>query len=50
MSTKTRPEGGALTLILDQVISNIQSEVASESDLPFHVSEFSKQLKRKYMK
>lgn len=28
LSTKTRPEGGALTLILDRWISNIQSETA----------------------
>ena len=33
MSTKTRPEGGALTLILDRWISNVQSEVAVESGL-----------------
>lgn len=31
MSTKTRPEGGALTLILDRWISNVQSEIAVES-------------------
>ncbi len=29
LSTKTRPEGGALTLILDRWISNVQSEVAA---------------------
>ena len=29
MSTKTRPEGGALTLILDRWISGVQSEVAA---------------------
>lgn len=33
MSTKTRPEGGALTLILDRWISNVQSEAAAESGL-----------------
>lgn len=33
MSTKTRPEGGALTLILDRWISGIQSETLSESGL-----------------
>lgn len=33
MSTKTRPEGGALTLILDRWLSNIQSEAAAESGL-----------------
>lgn len=31
MSTKTRPEGGALTLILDRWISSVQSEVVAES-------------------
>lgn len=31
MSTKTRPEGGALTLILDRWISSIQNAVADES-------------------
>lgn len=30
MSTKTRPEGGALTLILERWIQNIQAEVAAE--------------------
>ena len=29
MSTKTRPDGGALTLVLDRWISSIQSEVAA---------------------
>ncbi len=33
ISTKTRPEGGALTLILDRWISGVQSEVAAESGL-----------------
>lgn len=47
MSTKTRPEGGALTLILDRWISNIQSEVAAESDLSFQDSEFSKLVEKK---
>lgn len=31
MSTKTRPEGGALTLILDRWISSVQNEVAAEN-------------------
>ena len=31
MSTKTRPDGGALTLILDRWISSVQSETAAES-------------------
>jgi len=47
MSTKTRPEGGALTLILDRWISNIRSEVAAESGLPFNDSQFSKLVEKK---
>lgn len=31
MSTKTRPEGGALTLILDRWISSVQNQVAAEN-------------------
>ncbi len=34
MSTKTRPEGGALTLILDKWIQGIQSQVVAEDILP----------------
>lgn len=33
MSTKTRPEGGALPLILDRWISNVQTETAAEANL-----------------
>lgn len=33
LSTKTRPEGGALTLILDRWINSVQSQVAQESNL-----------------
>ena len=33
MSTKTKPEGGALNLILDRWISNVQQEVMAESQL-----------------
>ncbi len=33
LATKTRPEGGALTLILDRWISGIQAEVAAETGL-----------------
>ena len=31
LSTKTKPEGGALTLVLDRWISSVQSEAVSES-------------------
>ena len=33
MSTKTRPEGGALTLVLDRWLSGVQNEAASECGL-----------------
>ncbi len=33
LSTKTKPEGGALNLVLDRWISSVQSEAASESGL-----------------
>lgn len=33
LSTKTKPEGGALTLVLDRWISNVQSEAVQESGL-----------------
>ena len=33
MSTKTKPEGGALSLILDRWISNVQQKVMAESQL-----------------
>lgn len=34
MSTKTKPEGGALSLILDRWISSIQKQAMEESSLP----------------
>lgn len=33
LSTKTRPEGGALTLILDRWINSIQMQVVADTDL-----------------
>ncbi len=33
LSTKTKPEGGALTLVLDRWINNIQTEAAQENSL-----------------
>ncbi|MCR5601690.1 MAG: ATP-binding protein [Ruminococcus sp.] len=47
MSTKTRPDGGALTLILDRWISGIQSETASETGLCTDSPEFSKAVEKK---
>lgn len=47
MATKTRPEGGALTLILDRWISNIQSEVAAESGLSINDTAFCRLVEKK---
>ncbi|PWM45327.1 MAG: biotin carboxylase [Clostridiales bacterium] len=47
MSTKTRPEGGALTLILDRWISNVQSEVAAENGLSFADPSFAVAVEKK---
>lgn len=47
MSTKTRPEGGALTLILDRWISTVQSEAAAESGLSFSDPDFSRLVEKK---
>lgn len=40
LSTKTRPEGGALTLILDRWISGVQSAVAADSGLALDAPDF----------
>ena len=40
MSTKTRPEGGALTLILDRWISGVQELAASETNYETNAPEF----------
>lgn len=47
MSTKTRPEGGALTLVLDRWISTVQSETAAESGLTFDDPTFAGQVEGK---
>ncbi len=47
MSTKTRPDGGALTLILDRWISSVQSQVMSESDISADSPEFDKVVEKK---
>ena len=47
MSTKTRPEGGALTLILDRWISSVQSEVAAESGLSVQDDGFASLVERR---
>ena len=47
MSTKTRPEGGALTLILDRWISGVQSAVAVETALSPDSPAFAKAVEQK---
>lgn len=47
MSTKTRPDGGALSLILDRWISSIQSETAAVSGISLESPEFSKAVEKK---
>lgn len=47
MSTKTRPDGGALTLILDRWISNVQSETAAENGLDSNDPMFRKAVESK---
>ena len=47
MSTKTRPEGGALTLILDRWINSVQGEAAAESGLDPQDPAFSKLVEKK---
>lgn len=47
LSTKTRPEGGALTLVLDKWISTIQSETAAsgiDTDSPAFTKEVEKRI------
>ena len=47
ISTKTRPEGGALTLILDRWINAVRTETAAESDLTPDSLEFEKAVEKK---
>ncbi|MBR0515814.1 MAG: ATP-binding protein [Eubacterium sp.] len=47
MSTKTRPEGGALTLILDRWISSIQRDVMSEFNLSAGAPELAEKTEKK---
>jgi hypothetical protein len=47
MSTKTRPDGGALTLILDRWISSVQTETAAETGLAPDSADFANAVERK---
>ncbi|MDR0311249.1 MAG: ATP-binding protein [Acidobacteriota bacterium] len=49
MSTKTKPDGGALTLILDRWISGVQNEVAAESGLSFDSGGFGMLVEKKIL-
>lgn len=46
MSTKTKPEGGALPLILDRWISSIKNQVIQETDYEVGSREFDKTVER----
>ena len=48
MATKTKPEGGALSLILDRWISNVQQEVITESSLSITDSSLSRLVEKKF--
>ena len=47
MSTKTRPDGGALTLILDRWISSVQTETAAETGFSDDSAEFQRAVEKK---
>lgn len=47
LATKTRPEGGALTLILDRWINSVQTQVASETGLTDTDPAFAKEVDKK---
>ena len=47
LATKTRPEGGALTLILDRWINTVQTRVASETGLSNDDPQFAKAVDQK---
>lgn len=49
LSTKTRPEGGALTLVLDRWISNVQGDVAVSSGLEPTDPAFSVEVERRIL-
>ena len=47
LSTKTRPEGGALTLVLDRWISSVQAQTAAETGLDVQEASFAAEVDRK---
>ncbi len=50
MSTKTRPEGGALTLVLDRWISFVQSLTSTETGLDTSTPEFAREVEKRIYK
>ncbi|MBB1062547.1 ATP-binding protein [Limosilactobacillus fastidiosus] len=50
LSTKTRPEGGALNLVLDRWISSVQAKVASEQEISPDDPKFSAAVDREIYK
>lgn len=49
LSTKTRPDGGALNLVLDRWVSGIQSQVAIEDGLALDAPGFGEAMERRIM-
>ena len=49
LSTKTRPEGGALNLVLDRWVSNVQSQVTLEDGLAPDDPAFADAMERRIM-
>ncbi|MCR5826712.1 MAG: ATP-binding protein [Oscillospiraceae bacterium] len=47
LSTKTKPEGGALTLILDRWISSVQSDVMAQTDFAEGSPDFAKAVEKR---
>lgn len=47
LATKTRPEGGALTLILDRWINSVQTQIAGETGLSDDGPAFAKEVDKK---
>ena len=47
LSTKTKPDGGALPLILERWISGIKAEVSAEASLPDYSAEFEKLVEKR---
>ncbi|MEY8442223.1 ATP-binding protein [Lactobacillaceae bacterium 24-114] len=47
LATKTRPEGGALTLILDRWINSVQTQIAGETGLSDDDPAFAKEVDKK---